>query len=103
MFDDELRLTVRPLRRALATGNLTIIRAAAAELPRVDLGDALTVCMAIRDAEPDRVERAAVRWLARYAAEQARTIADVREAAAAMAIMPTDPGGALDALRRLCM
>jgi hypothetical protein len=89
-------------RRALATGNLTIIRAAAAELPWVDLGDALAVCMAIRDAEPDRFERAAVRWLARYAAEQARTIADVREAVAAMQAMPSDPGGALDSLRRLC-
>jgi hypothetical protein len=89
-------------RRALATGNLTIIRAAAAELPRVDLGDALTVCVAIRDAEPDRFERAAVRWSARYAAEHARTIADVLDATEAMAAMPTDPGGALNALQRLC-
>jgi hypothetical protein len=37
--------------RALATGNLHLIRAAAAELPRVDLGDALVVCMAIREAD----------------------------------------------------
>jgi hypothetical protein len=29
------------LQRALATGNLNLIRAAAAELPRVDLSDAL--------------------------------------------------------------
>ncbi len=49
-------------QRALRTGNLTIIRACAAELPRVDLGDALCVCMAIREAEPERFERAAVRW-----------------------------------------
>ena len=89
-------------QRALATGNLTIIRAAAAELPRVDLGDALSVCMAIRDAEPDRFERAALRWLARFAAEQASTVGEVREAAGAMAAMPSDPGGALDVLRRLC-
>ena len=69
-------------KRALRTGNLTIIRAAAAELPRVDLGDALSVCMAIRDAEPERFERAALRWLARFAAEQAQSVGDVREAAA---------------------
>lgn len=47
-------------QRALATGNLQLIRAAAAELPRVDLGDALAVCMAIRAAEPQRFERAAL-------------------------------------------
>lgn len=54
-------------QRVLATGNLNLIRVAAAELPRVDLGDALAVCMAIREAEPERFERAALRWLARYA------------------------------------
>ena len=43
-------------QRALRTGNLNIIRAAAAELPRVNLEDALSVCMAIRDAEPERFE-----------------------------------------------
>jgi len=89
-------------QRALRTGNLTIIRACAAELPRVDLGDALCVCMAIREAEPERFERAALRWLARFAAERARTVGDVREAAAAMAAMRGDPDGALNALQRLC-
>ena len=68
----------------------------------MDLGDALTVCMAIREAEPERFERAALRWLARFAAERARTVADVREAAAAMTMMPADPHRALDVLRRLC-
>ncbi len=57
-------------QRALATGNLHLIRAAAAELPHVDLGDALAVCLAIREAEPERFERAALRWLARYAVEK---------------------------------
>lgn len=84
-------------RRALRTGNLTIIRAAA-ELPRVDLGDALTD----PGTEPDRFERAALRRLARFAGEQAQTVADVREAVSAMATMPADPSGALDTLRRLC-
>lgn len=74
-------------QRALATGNLQLIRAAAAELPRVDLGDALSVCMAIRDAEPERFERAALRWLARYAVERAASVAEVRAAAVAFAVM----------------
>jgi len=88
-------------QRALATGNLTLIRAAAAELPRVDLADALVVCMAIRDAEPQRFERAALRWLARYAVERAASVADVRAAADAFAAMLRHPDDALVTLRRL--
>jgi hypothetical protein len=86
---------------ALATGNLHLIRAAAAELPRVDLGDALAVCMAIRDAEPERFERAAQRWLARYAVEKAGSVADVRAAADAFSAMLSRPEVALIALQQL--
>jgi hypothetical protein len=46
-------------RRALATGNLLLIRAAAAELPQISLDDALIVCVAIRDAKPERFVRTA--------------------------------------------
>jgi ribosomal protein S7 len=88
-------------QRALATGNLHLIRAAAAELPRVDLGDALAVCMAIRHTEPERFERAALRWLARYAVEKATSVADVRLAADAFAAMVQRPEDALLALQRL--
>ena len=58
--------------------------------------------MAIRDAEPERFEHAALRWLARFATEQAHTVADVREATGAMVAMRSDPDAALDVLRRLC-
>jgi hypothetical protein len=88
-------------QRALATGSLHLIRAAAAELPRVDLGDALAVCMAIRDAEPERFERAALRWLARYAVEKAGSVADVRAAADAFSAMLARPEDALIALQQL--
>jgi len=88
-------------QRALATGNLNLIRVAAAELPRVDRGDALAVCMAIREAEPERFERAALRWLARYAVENAGSVADVRAAADAFAVMVQRPEDALAALQRL--
>lgn len=88
-------------QRALATGNLHLIRAAAAELPRVDLGDALAVCMAIRASEPQRFERAALRWLARYACEQATCVADVRAATDAFATMLQRPEDALSTLQRL--
>jgi hypothetical protein len=88
-------------QRALATGNLNLIRAAAAELPRVDLDDALAVCMAIRDAEPERFERAALRWLARFAVERAASVADVRTALDAFAAMLQRPEEALSTLRGL--
>jgi hypothetical protein len=88
-------------RRALDTGNLLHIRSAAAELPRVDLEDALSVCMAIREAEPERFERAALRWLARYAVERATSVADVRAASDAFAAMVMRPEDALATLQRL--
>lgn len=88
-------------QRALATGNLRLIRAAAAELPRVDLADALAVCIAIRAAEPQRFERAALRWLARYAVERATSVADVRTATEAFAMMLQAPEDALSTLRAL--
>ncbi len=95
------RLPVPTLQRALATGNLQLIRAVASELPRVDLGDALSVCVAIRNAEPERFERAALCWLARYAVEKAASVAEVRAAADAFAVMVQRPEDALVSLQRL--
>ena len=69
-------------QRALKTGNLTLIRYVAAELPCVDLGDALAVCVAIRQAEPDRYQRAALRWLARFCLERGE---------ATLSAIPSDP------------
>ena len=57
-------------RRARKTQNLAIIRTAAAELPSVPLADALTVCVVIRERQPDAFERAALRWLARFITER---------------------------------
>ena len=88
-------------RRALATGNLDVIRLAASELRSVDLGDALTICMVIRSAKPDRFDRASLRWLARYCLEQARSAADVQRAAEAFSTMAVDSEGALEQLRHL--
>jgi hypothetical protein len=90
-------------RRALDTGNLTIIRAAAAELPRVELQDALAVCMAIRDGEPETFERAALRWIARLCTERrAASFADVRAAAEAFERLAAQPDDARATLARLC-
>ena len=56
-------------RRALATENEHLILAAARELPQIALNDALRICLVLRDGDPDRYERAAVRWLGRFALE----------------------------------
>ena len=89
-------------RRALKTGNMAIIRSAAGELPHVDLVDALAVCVAIRRAEPDRFERAALRWLARFCVERRDvTLSEVQRAAWAFENI-TDEPAALETLQRLC-
>jgi hypothetical protein len=90
-------------QRALKTGNINVIRGAEAELPVVDLGDALAVCVAIREAEPHRFERAALRWLARFCVERREaTLQEVQAAAWAFENMAAEPTVALDTLRRLC-
>src|SRR3954451_19319707 len=89
-------------RRALATGDLLLIRAAAAELGTVSLGDALQVCVAIRDARPEQFERAALRWIARYCFERPQvTLAEVRTALDAFQQMSGQPEDALATLQAL--
>jgi hypothetical protein len=56
------------LRRALDTGNPTIVLAAAAELDFVSLPDALELVLLLVN-ESGKFRRAALRWHARYCAE----------------------------------
>ena len=90
-------------KRALASGNLLLIRAAAAELPQAPpLPDALQICVLLRDAEPTVYERAVVRWLGRFCLERPQaTVADVLEAARAFDRMPTQPEGSARLLGKL--
>jgi hypothetical protein len=90
-------------KRALATGNLNLIRAAAADLPHVGLSDALEVCLLLRDQDGRRFERAAVRWLGRFALEAGNvTIEALERAAGALRTMPQAPDLAMETLSRLC-
>jgi hypothetical protein len=91
-------------RRALQTGNETLVIAAARELPQVALHDALRICLVLRGGDPMRYERAAVRWLGRFALEgRGVTIADLRLAADALDALPERAGDAMERLQRLCM
>jgi hypothetical protein len=67
-------------QRALKTGNAHLALAAAAELRHIDLADALSLVLLIRDGDPLQYERAAVRWLSRYTAEDRQLrLAEARE------------------------
>ena len=91
-------------RRALEIGNLNLIRTAAAELPRIGLADALEVCLLMREERDGRFERAAVRWLGRFALEARNaTLEAVQTAAAALRIMPQRPEASMEILSRLCV
>ncbi len=69
-------------RQALATGNARIAEAAARDLHKISLGDALTLCLLYRD-DPERYERAAARWIARLIAERPHIhLAEIELAAA---------------------
>lgn len=91
-------------RRALNTGNEAIVLAAARELPQIALDDALRICLVLRDGDPRRYERAAMRWLGRFALEaHGATIADLRRAAEALDVLPEAASEAMERLQRLCM
>jgi hypothetical protein len=91
-------------KRALANGNLLMIRAAAAELPRIGLRDALEICLVVRGQDGDRFERAAVRWLGRFALEARDvTIEAIQAAAAALDAMPQQPERSMETLAGLCV
>jgi hypothetical protein len=87
-------------RRALDTGNLTLVRATAAELATVNLDDALRICLLMR-ADPSRYERAVVRWLGRLCLERPdTTLTELKLAVAAFERLPGEPGEAVAELRR---
>ncbi len=56
-------------RRALERGNLAVAWAAAAELQVVSLADALALCLLVREREPAKFPRPALRWHARFCTE----------------------------------
>src|SRR3954452_3263638 len=90
-------------QRALRIGRLSMVRAAAAELPRIDLDDALSICLLISEQDGERFERAAVRWLARLSLEvRSVRIEDLRAGLLAFEVLPETPVGARTALAELC-
>jgi hypothetical protein len=91
-------------RRALATGNEMLVLATARELPQIALDDALRICLVLRGGDRDRYERAAVRWLGRFALEaRGATMDDLRAAADALDALPERAADAMERLQGLCL
>ena len=89
---------------ALDAGDLERVQQLARSVSGVKLEDALRICLLMRDGDQERYERAAVRWLGRFALEaRGVTIDDVREAARLLDVLLDDPGLAMEPLQRLCV
>ena len=82
------------LRRALERQNAIVAWAAAAELERVPLADALALCLLLARSDTSRYEKAAVRWHARLCREVAGLSID--EAALSLAARRALPGPAAE-------
>lgn len=71
-------------RRAIRNGNLVRAEAAARELGRLRIDDALELLLLIGAKAPMRYDVAARRWLVLLASERGRTLPEVQLAAAAL-------------------
>jgi hypothetical protein len=79
-----------------------MVLAAAAELPRLELGDTLEVlALMAEQSPPDRYATAAARSCRRLALERSASLAALRFAVAACELLPERPA-MLRALRDLC-
>jgi hypothetical protein len=74
-------------RRALDRGNVTEALSSASELDVVGLAEALEICLLIREKEPARYTRAALRWHGRYCREVDGTFEEAQAVLAALALL----------------
>jgi hypothetical protein len=89
-------------RRSLLTKNLTLIDAAAVELPHISLDDALRILVVMAEKSDPRYERAAARWAARATSEKRLDLAATRRVLALVDVLPTAPDAVSLKLRELC-
>jgi hypothetical protein len=82
-------------RRALDRGNVTEALSAAAELQFVGLAEALELMLLLADEDPERYDRAAVRWHARFLQETKNV--DLRESLAVLVLLAAIPANRLAA------
>lgn len=78
-------------RRALLTKNLSFVDAAARELQRVDLADALRILVLMAEQRDSRFPRAAARWAARATSELGLDLDQSRRLLALVDALPEAP------------
>ena len=82
----------RWLKQALERGDLPLVKATAAELPAVDLPTALEIALLVVEHEPKNAEKAALRWLGRWALEsRTATLTGLLEATVALSALAHEP------------
>jgi hypothetical protein len=91
------------LRAALARGDLAGVRAAAVEIPRVQLADALAIVLLMAQRDDGALDPAATKWVGRLALErQSVRLADLHLAVVALEVLPQRPRHARAILADLC-
>jgi hypothetical protein len=87
-------------RRALLTGNLTLIDAAARELPQIGLEDALRIVVVMAARRDQRFDRAAARLAARMTIERRLGLAEARYVLALAESLQASPDAVGELLRQ---
>ena len=82
-------------RRALDRENVTEALSAASELGFIGLAEALELTLLLAEGEPEKYERAAVRWHVRFLQETKNV--DLRESLAVLALLAAIPANRLAA------
>ena len=89
-------------RRALLSGNMTIIEGAARELPQIALEDALRILVVMARQHDDRYPRAAAKWAARVTTERRMSVEQARHVLGLVELLPEAPDALEPILRRAC-
>lgn len=74
-------------RRALDRGNVAEALSSAAELEHVGLAEALELCLLLRDKEPARFPRAALRWHGRLCREAGLSFEEAQAVLGTLALL----------------
>ena len=89
-------------RRALLTGNVHLIDAAARELHHIALDDALRILVVLAERRDQRYDRAAARFAARVTTERRLGMAEARYVLALAEALPRSPDAIELLLRGYC-
>jgi hypothetical protein len=88
--------------RAVHRGHVQAAEMAAREMGGLSLADALMLCELLANADPQRYERAALRWLERFINERLPPLTEVSLAASALAdLRHGERNVGVEALKRL--